>query len=97
MQDNLRGKLVGYRTAGAGGSVETLKAGQFSEAETTNTKSLIMRAKEYQYPGFPKSFFIENVGVRPDIELDYQLKENLMNGGRPFVSAFTRIMLDQLK
>ncbi len=97
MQDNLRGKLVGYRTAGAGGAVEDLKAGQFSEAETTNTKSLIMRAREYQYPGFPKSFFIENVGVRPDIELDYQTKDNLMNSGRPFVSAFTRIILDQIK
>lgn len=97
MQDNLRGKLVGYRTAGAGGSVEDHKAGQFSEAETTNTKSLIMRAKEYEYPGFPKSFFIENVGVRPDIELDYQTKENLLNGGRPFVTAFTRIILDQIQ
>jgi hypothetical protein len=44
----------------------------------------------------PTAPYIENIGVRPDIELDYMTRENLMNRGTPFVNAFTRILLDQI-
>ena len=92
-----RAKLVGYRTSGAGGSVIDIAGGPLAESETTMTNSLIMRAKEYQYEGFPKSPYIENVGVRPDIDLDYQTKDNLINRGKTFVDSFTKIMVDNIK
>jgi hypothetical protein len=96
IQDNGRAKLVGTRTSGAGGRVTLAAAGAMSEARTTMTESLVVRAKEYQYEGFPRSPFIENVGVRPDIELDYMTTENLLLDGAPFVDAFTRIILAEI-
>ena len=39
----------------------------------------------------------ENIGTRPDIKLDYMTRDNLVNGGKPFVDAFTQIMIDQIK
>ena len=33
--------------------------------------------------------YIENIGVRPDIVVDYMTRSNLMTGGAPFVQAFT--------
>ena len=97
MQDNKRGKLVGVRSNGAGGSVISTVAGPWAELETGLTESLMIRLEERSYPGFPKSPFIENVGVRPDIELDYMTVENLRNGGRPFVEAFTKIIVEEIK
>ena len=38
---------------------------------------------------FPPSPYIENVGVRPDIVVDYMTNANLMSAGGPFVQAFT--------
>jgi hypothetical protein len=40
-------------------------------------------------PEFPPSPYIENIGVRPDIVVDYMTRSNLMTGGAPFVQAFT--------
>ncbi len=97
MQDNKRGKLVGMRSNGAGGSVISTVAGPWAEANTGLTESLMIRLEDRAYPGFPKSPFVENVGVRPDIELDYMTIENLRNGGRPFVDAFTKIIVDEIK
>lgn len=98
IQDNGRGKIVGTRTGGLGGAVEgnLQSAGPFSEGFTTNTVSIVLRAKEYETPGLPKSAFIENAGVTPDIELDYMTKENLLQRGAPFVERFTRIILDEI-
>lgn len=97
MQDNKRGRIVGTRTNGAGGNVITTNAGPWSEMQTGLTESLTIRSEERTYPGFLKSPFIENVGIRPDIELDYMTVENLRNGGRPFVEAFTKIIVDEIK
>jgi hypothetical protein len=98
IQDNGRAKIVGTRTGGLGGAVETnaQSAGHFSEGFTSNTISIVTRAKEYETPGFPKSAFIENVGVKPDIELDYMTRENLLQRGAPFVERITRIILDEI-
>lgn len=97
MQDNKRGKLVGMRTNGAGGNVTAVNAGPWSETSTSYTESIAIRAEERKYDGFPASRFIENVGVRPEIELDYMTMENLLNGGRPFVTAFTKIIVDEIR
>lgn len=96
-QDNGRAKIVGTRTGGLGGAVEGVQqAGPLSEAFTTNTISIVLRAKEYETPGLPKSPYIENAGVTPDIELDYMTKDNLLQRGAPFVEAFTRIILEEI-
>ena len=40
-------------------------------------------------PDYPATPYIENVGVRPDIVVDYMTRVNLMTGGASFVEAFT--------
>jgi hypothetical protein len=40
-------------------------------------------------PDFPPSPYFENVGVRPDIVVDYMTRANLISGGAPFGQAFT--------
>ena len=97
MQDNMRGKIVGTRTNGAGGSVIDVPAGWYGETNTRVTESLVVRPESRNISGFPVSPYIENVGVRPDIELDYMTRENLITAGRPFVEAFTKIIVDEIK
>jgi hypothetical protein len=97
IQDNKRAKLVGMRTAGAGGSVENTPAGPFSETNTRVTASMMVRDVEREALGFPRSPFIENVGVRPDIELNYMTVENVLNAGRPYSAAFSRILAEEIR
>ena len=40
-------------------------------------------------PDFPPSPYIENIGVQPDIVVDYMTRDNLVTGGVPFIQAFT--------
>jgi hypothetical protein len=46
---------------------------------------------------FPAAPYVENIGVRPDIQIDYMTKENLLQKGKPFVDAFTQVIVDQIK
>jgi len=85
------------RTNGAGGNVNQARSGPWSETATSFTDSLVIRSVERSYEGFPRSPFIENVGVRPDIELDYMNVENIVNSGRPFVTAFTKIIVEEIR
>ena len=96
VQDNKRGKIFGYRTAGAGGSTYQLDAGFFSEGAVSMTPTMLVRPEMRSAPGFPASRYIENVGVTPDIVYDYQTRDNLMNNGADFVAAFTKAALDHL-
>lgn len=95
-QDAGRGPLVGYRTSGAGGSVGQVPAGTYSEGVTTITQTLIVRPKSIATPDYPITNLIENVGVRPDVEVDYMTRANLLNGGADFVNRFTQVILDQV-
>lgn len=97
VQDNKRGKLVGTRTNGAGGTVIDLDGSPWSETLSRLTESVMVRSVEREYEGFGKSTFVENVGVRPDLELDYMTAENLSNSGRPFVAAFTKLLVDEIR
>lgn len=96
IQDNGRGKIVGYQTMGLGGNVVLYDATVYSEVRSTVTQSLMTRREPVVTTEFPTAPYIENIGVRPDIELDYMTRENLMNRGVPFVNAFTRIILEQI-
>jgi hypothetical protein len=97
IQDNRRAKLVGTRTNGAGGNVTQVNAGPFSEVTTSFTQSLMVRNTTISANGFPDSPFVENVGIRPDVELDYMTLENLRLNGRPFVEAFTKKIVEEIR
>ena len=70
IQDNGRGILFGQRTMGAGGNVVGFLAGPYSEGFASVTQSLMNRKDNVVAPDFPASPYVENVGVRPDIEAD---------------------------
>jgi len=97
LQDNQRALLVGMRTMGAGGNVVDRSGTWYAEANTRVTRSLMNRRYEVSTPEFPPTPYIENVGVRPDVELDYMTRENLLSGGAPFVSAFTAAAVDYIR
>jgi C-terminal processing protease CtpA/Prc len=97
LQDNGRGRLFGFRTMGAGGSVSTLNAGIYSEGLTGMTQTLMERKSPVVTPEYATAPWVENIGVRPDVEVDYMTKENLLQGGRPFVNAFVQAMVDEIR
>lgn len=97
LQDNGRALLVGMRTMGAGGNVVDRNGTWYAEASTRVTRSLMHRRYEVSTPEFPPTPYIENVGVRPDVELDYMTRENLLQSGRPFVEAFTRVAAEHIR
>ena len=84
------GPLLGMRTMGAGGSVVHSTAPHSPKVCCTVTVSLMNRGTVISGTDYPPSPYIENVGVRPDIVVDYMTRANLMSGGAPFVEAFTQ-------
>ena len=46
---------------------------------------------------YPTSPYVENIGVRPDIEVDYMTRDNLMRRGQGFVDAFVAAMVDHIQ
>lgn len=96
MQDNRRGPLAGTRTNGAGGSVSSWPL-VLSENSITNTNTLVVRREPVTVPGYPATRYIENAGAHADIPLDYMTRENLLTRGRPFVEAFTQILIDEIR
>lgn len=96
MQDAARCKLVGVRTGGLGGTNTSFTAGAITNITAGVTLGLMVRPKEQNLPGFPRTRYIENVGVHPDVPLNYMTRENLMLNGAPFVAAFTEILLREL-
>ncbi|MCU0248293.1 MAG: S41 family peptidase, partial [Bryobacter sp.] len=97
MQDNRRGPIVGTRTCGAGGSVSSWTVGMYSELVSRNTNSLVVRKDPIVTSDYPVAPYIENIGVRPDIPLEYMTRENLLQNGRPFVEGFTQIIVDHIR
>jgi hypothetical protein len=89
LQDNHRATLLGIRTNGAGGNNISFNCTTFTEGTCSVTEGLMNRGVVISTPEFPPSPYIENIGVRPDIVVDYMTRSNLMTGGAPFVQAFT--------
>lgn len=89
LQDNHRATLFGMRTMGAGGSVVGFNATAYTESFFRITVSLMNRGHLIQTPDFPAAPYVENIGVRPDIAVDYMTRTNLLTGGAGFVQAFT--------
>ena len=87
IQDARRGMLYGKRTNGAGGNNTSFDSGPYSEGVTGMTLALQVRDTAIATDDYPVSNLIENVGVRPDLEADYMIKDNLLQGGLPFVNT----------
>ncbi|MBI2688241.1 MAG: hypothetical protein HYX27_18205 [Acidobacteria bacterium] len=96
-QDAGRGLLAGFRSNGAGGNNTSFAAGAYSEGVAGMTLALQVRANPVVTTDYPASTYIENVGVRPEVEIDYMKRENLLQRGKPFVDAVTARMVDYLK
>jgi len=97
LQDNGRGILVGYNTNGAGGTVgDGFNAGAFSEGIANITLSLMVRKAPVD-SAYGPTVYVENVGVRPDVTLDYMTRDNLMNGGRTFLSQVIDVLNQQIQ
>jgi C-terminal processing protease CtpA/Prc len=97
IQDNARGPLLGWRTMGAGGNVEAWEAGTYSLGVTTVTESLMNRKNTVVTAEYPPAPYVENIGVRPDIEVDYMTADNLNQKGKPFVDAFVAAIVAQIQ
>jgi hypothetical protein len=97
MQDNRRALLVGTRGSGGGGSASAWPTGFYSESISNNTNTLVVRKKAIVTNEYPTAPFVENIGPRADIPLDYMTRDNLLNGGRPFVEQFTAVIVDQIR
>ena len=96
VQDNKRGLIVGMRTMGAGGNVVAYDGTAYTEGFIRITESLMNRKNPVTGTEFPAAPYVENIGVRPDVEVDYMTRDNLMNGGRTFVDTITKVMLDHI-
>jgi hypothetical protein len=90
IQSNKRGPIFGWRTMGAGGSVVGFSGPAFTESIFRVTVSLMNRGHLVNTPDFPPAPYIENIGVRPDITVDYMTRANLMSAGADFVQAFVK-------
>jgi hypothetical protein len=89
-QSSKRGPTFGWRTMGAGGSVVGFSGPAFTESFFRITVSLMNRLEVITTPDFPPAPYVENIGVRPNIPLDYMTRNNLMTGGASFVQAFVQ-------
>ena len=92
IQDAGRALLYGMRTNGAGGNNTSYDAGPFSQGITGMTIGLQVRKAPISTSDYPTTPYIENVGVRPDVVDDYMTRDNLLQGGAPFINNFLAAM-----
>ena len=97
IQDNARGPLFGWRTMGAGGNVAGWEAGSYSLGSISVTESLMNRKNPIVTSEYPAAPYVENIGVRPDIQADYMTRDNLTQNGKPFVDAFVAAMVNKIQ
>jgi peptidase S41-like protein/PDZ domain-containing protein len=96
-QDAHRGWLLGVRTNGAGGNNTTFDSGSYSEGTAGMTLALQARQYPVSNPGYPISEYIENVGVWPEVPVDYMTKENLLQNGAPFIRSFLQHLAFEIR
>ena len=97
IQDNARGPLLGWRTMGAGGTVVGREGGDYGLGFIRVTQSLMNRKNPIVTADYPTARYVENIGVRPDITVDYMTLDNLTNGGQTFVNTFIAAMVDYIQ
>ena len=82
---------------GAGGNVVSWEAGSYSLGTIRVTQSLMNRKNPIVTSDYPTAPYVENIGVRPDIPVDYMTRDTLNRNGQPFVESFVAAMLDHLQ
>ena len=82
---------------GAGGNVTGARAGSYSLGSTSLTESLMNRGRDIITAEYPPAPYVENIGVRPDVTVDYMSSENLYQSGKPFVDAFVAAIINQIQ
>jgi hypothetical protein len=92
LQDAQRVTVYGTRSDGGGGNVVEYNATPYSEGLSRVTLSLGIRNHNVSSPGFPSAPYIENIGVVPDVQADFQTRANLFTGGQPFVAGFSNLI-----
>jgi len=92
LQDAQRVTVYGTRSDGGGGNVVEYNATPYSEGHSRVTLSLGIRNHNVSSPGFPSAPFIENIGVVPDVQADFQTRANLFTGGQPFIAGFSTLI-----
>jgi hypothetical protein len=97
IQDNARGPLLGWRTMGAGGDVVAWEGGSWSLGLISVTQSLMNRKNPIVTSDYPTAPYVENIGVRPEIPVDYMTRDNLSGNGQSFVKAFVTAMIDHIQ
>lgn len=93
MQDNQAALILGARTPGAGGPTRQYDAGAYSEAYIGLTVGLMVRKNPVVTPDYPTAPYVENIGVRPDVDLEYMTRDNLLQRGKTFVEDLTGAMV----
>jgi hypothetical protein len=76
--------------------VEAWEAGTYSLGITTVTESLMNRKTAIVTAEYPAAPYVENIGVRPEIVVDYMTADNLNRQGRPFVDAFVAAIVARI-
>ncbi len=46
---------------------------------------------------YPTAPYVENIGVRPDVVVDYMTAANLNQRGKPFVDAFVAAIIAEIE
>jgi C-terminal processing protease CtpA/Prc len=95
-QDAKRGPVMGMGTGGLGGGRSDVTTGIYSEAATSVTVTQLLRSQPIANPDFMAAPYIENIGVRPDLALDFMTVDNLSSGGMAYVNAFTAAVVNLL-
>ncbi len=96
MQDNNAALILGARTAGAGGPTRQYDAGAYSEGYVGMTLGMGIRKNPVVTQDYLTGPYVENIGVRPDVELEYMTRDNLMQRGKAFVEDFTGAMVSYI-
>jgi C-terminal processing protease CtpA/Prc len=97
LQDASRALLVGMRSNGAGGTNVNMSAGTYAEGTIGMTRGTMTRSRPIVTGDHPTAYYIENIGVRPDVEIDYMTRENLLNRGATFFNAVTQAAVEHIR
>ncbi|MEO8132043.1 MAG: S41 family peptidase, partial [Bryobacteraceae bacterium] len=95
-QDARRGPIFGFRSNGAGGTVQGRESGPYSEFYSQTTLSLMYRPTEVAISGYPVTHYVENVGVWPDVPYNFMSLDNLLGGGIPFRDGAIATLLSEI-
>ena len=96
MQDENRATLFGYRTSGAGGSVDAYAAGVYSETSVSMAIGMLLRKNGISSTEYPTAPYIENIGVRPDTVVDYMTDGTVLDKGASFFAKASAAMVDYI-